>query len=332
MTGDGRRQIEGTESADAEELGIGDIAVEGLSADEAFAVLANETRVRILQALGGADGAMSFTELRQAVGLRQGGRFNYHLDKLVGHFVGKNDDGYTLRKAGRRVVEAVLSGAVTDDAVIEPVEIDFDCRLCGAPVELGFGHERVELYCTECPGHYERSEKPRESIADGDRGVLGGFNLPAAGVRGRTAAEVLRAASLWGHLEALSAAKGVCPRCSGVVERSVRVCDDHDVGEDLCPACDRRHAVQVRSRCRNCIYELDGMAVNQLVASADLRSFVADQGIDPLADGVEWGWEYDEEVLATDPLSVRFTFTVEGESITLTVDEELAVVDVTRTG
>ncbi|MFB6206666.1 MAG: ArsR/SmtB family transcription factor, partial [Haloglomus sp.] len=85
-----------------------------LSPDEAFGVLGNETRIQILQTLGEADGPLSFTELRDRVGIRQGSQFNYHLDKLVGHFVRKTDDGYELRLAGRRVIYAVLSEAVTE--------------------------------------------------------------------------------------------------------------------------------------------------------------------------------------------------------------------------
>ena len=302
-----------------------------LSPDDAFGVLGNETRIRILRELGDAGEPLSFTDLRNRVSIRQGAQFNYHLDKLVGHFVEKTDEGYALGKPGRRVVEAVLSGAVTEDPLLEPARVDFDCRLCGAPVELGFSHERVEFYCTECPGHYARSEKTRPSIADGDRGILGGFSLPAAGVRDRSPDEVLRTASLWGHLETLAAANGVCPRCSAIVDHSIRVCEDHaaDV-EDLCKTCDRRHAVQVRRRCTNCIYESEGMAVNQLISSPELRCFVADHGIEPLANGVEWGWAYDEEVRSVEPFEAAFTFEFDGDAITLTVEDELDVVEVTH--
>jgi len=135
-----------------------------LSPDDAFAVLGNETRVGILQALGGADEPVSFSELRDRVGMRDTGQFNYHLDKLVGHFVRRSDEGYALRRAGERVVEAVLSGAVTDAPVLKPTVVDHPCPLCGAPVEVTFREERVEMYCTECPGNYGWTDEDIEEL------------------------------------------------------------------------------------------------------------------------------------------------------------------------
>jgi hypothetical protein len=92
----------------------GDGDSERLSPDDAFATLGNETRLGILQTLGRAGEDLSFSVLRDRVGVEDSGQFNYHLEQLVGHFVRKTEDGYQLRRAGRRVVEAVLSGAVTD--------------------------------------------------------------------------------------------------------------------------------------------------------------------------------------------------------------------------
>lgn len=110
----------------------------GLPPDDAFGVLGNETRIEILQTLGEADEALSFTELRDRVGIRQGGQFNYHLEKVVGHFVGKTEEGYILRQPGRRVVQAVLSGAVTDEPDLDYTEIDEECWWCGAPIVVRY--------------------------------------------------------------------------------------------------------------------------------------------------------------------------------------------------
>ena len=85
-----------------------------LSPDEAFSVLGDQARLGILRALATADGPLAYVELYDAVEYDDSSNFSYHLDKLVGHFVRKTDDGYRLYDAGRRVVEAVVSGAVTD--------------------------------------------------------------------------------------------------------------------------------------------------------------------------------------------------------------------------
>lgn len=301
-----------------------------LTPDKAFAVLGNQTRIEILQTLADANKPLSFSELRNRVGIRDSGQFNYHLDKLDGHFIRAIDDGYVLRRAGERVVEAVLSGAVTDDPVIAPTQIDFECRLCGASIEMSYRQERLELYCTECAGHYADTEDSRESTFGIEYGWLGGFSLPPAGIQGRSPGELLAVGSAWGHLEILAAAYGICPRCSARLEHSVQVCENHTVDNDLCGHCSRRQAVQIHRECTNCIYKGHGMFLTHLLGSADLRTFVWEHGIDPIADGVSWGWDYQEDIISVDPFRATFTYVLDNDSITLTVDEELNVVDVSR--
>lgn len=65
----------------------------GLSPDDAFGLLGNETRLAILQALGDAADPLSFSELRDRVWVSDSGQFNYHLDQLTGPFVGQTDEG-----------------------------------------------------------------------------------------------------------------------------------------------------------------------------------------------------------------------------------------------
>lgn len=297
--------------------------------DEAFSVLGNETRIGILQTLGEAEGPLSFTELRDRVGIRQGAQFNYHLDKLVGHFVGKTEAGYMLRQPGRRVVQAILSGAVTADPALEPTEIEFPCRHCGASVEVGYSRGEMLLSCTECGGNYEKSAV-REWDDDMEYGNLAHMPLAPAAIQGRSAAGVLRAAATRGHLDALAATSDVCPRCSASVESIVDVCENHDATGGLCNRCDHRLAVRVRFRCTNCIYEQGFTAVMALLNVPELAAFVSDHGYNTTSDGIEWGWDYNEEVLSTDPFKGRFTFSIDGDSITLTINEDLDAVEVTQ--
>ena len=109
-----------------------------LSPGEAFSVLGNEARLEILRTLGASDGPLTYAELYERVEYDDPSNFSYHLNKLVGHFVRKTDHGYYLYDAGRRVVEAVVSGAVSDSTVVEPTEAEKDCPFCGAPVAVGF--------------------------------------------------------------------------------------------------------------------------------------------------------------------------------------------------
>lgn len=294
-----------------------------LPAEEAFARLGDETRLDILQTLGEADEPVSFSDLRDRVGYETAGNFSYHLDKLTGHFVRKTGEGYALRPAGRRVVEAVLSGAVTDVRTVESTRIDRSCPYCGAPVEMSYREERLSGYCTECGGVYGESD-PHEAT---EQGLLGHLPLPPAGIQSRTVEDAERAAWTWGVRDMLAISKGVCPKCSARLEQTETVCVDHDGTAGLCPACGNRHGVQLRSTCTNCIFDHEGAFVLKLMGAPDLLAFVTTSGLDPVLDHWEFGWQYDEEVVSTEPFEARFTFTVGDEDLTLTVDEELRVVD-----
>lgn len=300
-----------------------------LSPDDAFSVLGNDIRINILQMLGEADGPLTFTELRNELGIRQGGQFNYHLDKVVGYFVEKTADGYRLREPGRRVVEAVLSGAVTTDPVLEPTEIEFGCHHCGSPVEIDYSHGTMRMSCTKCAGQFDESNAPRD-LHHVQRGTLANYRLPPAGVVDRTPEEVMRTAATWGHLDSNALACGVCPRCSAIVDQTVQICDEHDAGNGRCERCHSRFAVLIESRCSNCIFEARSSAVILVLAVPEMLVFVGEHGLNMTSRGIEWGWDFDEEILSTDPFKARFTFTIDGDAISLTIDEYLDIVAVER--
>ena len=77
---------------------------------EAFETLADETRLGVLRALVRADEPLRFSDLRERVGARDSGRFNYHLDRLVGRFVERRDGRYALTDAARRRLSAASDG------------------------------------------------------------------------------------------------------------------------------------------------------------------------------------------------------------------------------
>lgn len=301
-----------------------------LAPDEAFAVVGNETRVQILRTLGEAETPLSFTELRDRIGLRQGGQFNYHLDRLLAHFVRKTDEGYALRQAGRRVVEAVLSGAVTDAPVLERTLVEQTCPRCRAPVEVRYHQGHLEQFCTECAGTFGRDDATQS-------GYLGCLMLPPAGLQARSTDEAVRAAWTWMNLRLLAIASGLCPNCSAALERWPSVCEDHDAAAGLCDRCDRRNAVQFHYRCTNCILDGTGDAAVCLAADTDLLAFLTDHGLDPVAPArISRVWrvccDYEEIVRSTDPFEVQFTFTIDDDTLTLTVGDDLSVIDATTHG
>lgn len=298
-----------------------------LAPDDAFAVIGNDTRMEILQTLAEADGPLSFSTLRERVGVRDSGQFNYHLDKLDGHFAQQRADGYALHRAGERVIEAVLSGAVTDAPVLEPTQIEESCPFCGAPIEVSFTEERVEFYCTSCAGVFGAS--PAQASFDvEDHGFLGRLSLPPAGLKDRSPQEIVRAAWIWGELEVMAMSAGVCPRCAATVDRTIAVCSDHNASVGRCEACGRRYAANVEVTCTNCILDVSGLITVGLAAKTELLQFLTDHGINPLTSH---GWvttNYDEEIRSVEPFEGRFTFTIDGDRLSLTVDEDLNVIEV----
>lgn len=79
-----------------------------------FAPLSNPTRVEILQALGSAysesptEPRVEYSDLKDQVGIRDNGNFNYHLRELWG-FV-KKRHGYMLTRSGIELLSAAKSG------------------------------------------------------------------------------------------------------------------------------------------------------------------------------------------------------------------------------
>jgi DNA-binding transcriptional ArsR family regulator len=81
------------------------------TATAVFDLLSDETRVRIVAELdsarrAGEDG-LRFSTLRERVGARDSGRFNYHLKKLRGDLVQKDGERYILTPTGATMAETL---------------------------------------------------------------------------------------------------------------------------------------------------------------------------------------------------------------------------------
>lgn len=308
-----------------------------LTPTDAFGVLGHETRLQILGTLAEAGEPLSFTQLRNRVGAQRGAQFNYHLDEVIGQFVDKTDEGYSLRLPGSRVVQAALSTAVTEDSNVDPVVICESCYHCGGSILMTYNSQYLALYCRDCPGNYNLHEPALiEQIGiDDDRetiGVLGGFELPPAGVIERPESELLRAGVSWQNLERQAIGIGMCPRCSGLLDRSVEVCDIHDASGGTCEECQHRYAILHHRTCNNCNFERLEQMGRLLSTTTEFLHFVTEHGINPITPESPMEFlgildDYREEVLYIEPFRGRFTFTIDEDPITLTVDDWVNVID-----
>jgi len=306
---------------------------ERLAPDDAFSALGNETRIDILRALGDADPPLSFSELYDRIDIDDSSQFNYHLDRMVDHFV-ERDDGYRLTRAGQRVVEAVLSGSVTESPEFPRTEVDASCPYCDGTVEIRYGTGGVEHFCRDCDGRYGTVGR-EDGTARPVEGYLGRNPFPPAGVQNRTPDEVLEASWVWGTLEVLTLSSGICPRCSATVEWSHSVCSDHDTDDGLCSTCEGRYAVSVHTECTNCIFAAGGEPVNALAANTDLLALLTAAGRNPVNPDAVPRVEtahgaYEERVHETNPLRAEYIFEAGGDRLALTVDDNLEVVETVR--
>lgn len=81
--------------------------------------------------------------------------------------------------------------------------------------------------------------------------------------------------------------------------------------------------------CTNCIFGQTSARTARLLSDPAVMAFMLDHGIDPIElDGFRLTAE--ETIRSTDPFAGSFTFTADGETLTVTVDADLSVVDMTR--
>ena len=271
-------------------------------AEEAFAAVADELRVRILRELWDADDPLSFSELRERVGVRDSGRFNYHLGELRGRFVEKDDaGGYDLRFAGRKLVGSLYSGAYTKAAKsVGPQPVDGSCVACGGSLEAVYEDEAGKVDCTDCEV------------------TLIQTGVPPAFVDGR---EDDLAAAIDGYVRTTlrSFLDGFCSTCSGPTTGRLR---------------DSEYGPQAVVECERCGASFRGLAAWVGVDHPAVVSFYDDHDRS-VRDTALWhiDWLADAEWVGDGNAADRAAVTVEldDEQVRLTVDANLAVTAVERT-
>jgi DNA-binding transcriptional ArsR family regulator len=314
-------------------------------ATEAFAALGDETRLAILLALWEAcdpadpDDGVPFSALRERVGVSDSGRFNYHLDRLEGRFVRRVEAGYALRRSGRQVVRTVVAGTGIEEPTLEPTVIDADCPFCGAPLAVTYEDEWLYKVCTECQGAYEGGE----AVPDG---YLAGAALAPAGLTDRSPEEAWAAALTRAYQDTKTLVEGVCNECSGPVDRTLDICEAHDVdtggdgtgtGAGVCGTCGRRFAAIAVVHCRVC-ENYHAMPPRTLVVNHPaVVSFYHERGVDLHYDlddvesvrrRTDLVAGHEQEVVSTDPPRVLVTVSYAGDDLRLTVEGNLNVVEV----
>lgn len=167
-----------------------------LPPDEAFWLLGDKTRVAILQAVWDTPTDIAtFSEIRNSVGNPDSGQFNYHLNKLKGHYLIQEEDGYRLTQAGRELIRAALAGTITTQPETTPTRINAICTECGGEL-VGLYDEYGIIECADCETTVMWNE------------------FPPAGLEGRTPEEFASTFDRWTVSRFRLAMDGVCPNCA----------------------------------------------------------------------------------------------------------------------
>lgn len=310
---------------------------------DAFKRLGNETRLGILLALWEAydphaeDNSLPYSAILDRVQIRDSGQFSYHLNQLLGHFVEETDDGYALRNSGLKIVQTVISGAGLEAASLDPTEIVLSCHRCGAPVELSYEGEYLYHTCTQCEGNTGENFTEDRPV-----GTLMRWDFNPSGLANRTPGELFVAGMIKALRDFGLLVRGLCPQCTGTVEGSLQICEDHRTGDGAaCPACGTRDEIRVQYRCAVCKYG-DSYPVDAVIYDHPaVIAFCYDHDIEHTFDlddpeACARLWEHisarDHQLASTDPVRIRVTVPADEEHLRVTLDESLDVLDVTRSG
>ncbi|MFW6153555.1 MAG: DUF7351 domain-containing protein [Halobacteriota archaeon] len=302
--------------------------------NEAFRLLADGTRLEIVQVLGEAHASddpppMRFSELRERISADDPGRINYHLNQLATHFVRRTDEGYELREAGKRIVRVLRSGTAIDEPVIDPVEVDVACWFCGGAVELSYEDGWRQLTCTHCSARCVDTFPPA---------VISKNEVPPSGLLDRTPEEIAEADRIWSAHRRASVMDGVCPECAGTMSiTALDICEDHQPNWDdyqFCDHCGSIFWMQVAHGCDVCGFSWKLPTLFYPTRLPEVVAFYHDHGIDldlAMHEQRKYLLTFEEELLETDPPRIRITIPVEDEELRVTYDERMHVEEVDRT-
>lgn len=284
--------------------------IESNEPETVFGVLSNRTRIQILRALWERkEQPCSFSELYDAIEIRDSGQFNYHLDKLVGTFVSDTDGGYELTQAGVQINGAIEAGTYTLSAAIEPLELDDACQKCGGVQTFHYEDEKVKITCDACdvtsqiivpPGvfaEYEREEMPA-----------------VANRYFRSALE---------HLN-----NGFCPICDGRVEPTVAPVGEYTSEPTI--AEDFASLPWVNYDCQQCGMDMQSDIGVAMLSHPVVISFHYDCGLDVRDEPL---WRFSAitrertSVRDENPFRAEVSYATNGKTLSLVVDETLSLVE-----
>lgn len=286
---------------------------------ESMQMLADETRVRIIEALAEAGEhvgihGLTYAELMDAAGVADNGRFNYHLGKLVGRFIIKEEGQYFLRYSAHHVYRTIVSGAFAERTGIDRYDIDATCEYCDGRLESCYTENQIfYVRCFDCEATLQAAYFPARGIEDWSRA-----DLPEVADRHLRHSTVLMN-------------RRICPWCGMQMRvEMVRESERFDLGGNL-PDSPDLYVTHVCEDCGGYQYNTVGMV---LIDRTPVVSFFDDHGID-VTDVRTWDLPFavtgrHTEVVSEEPFRAAVTITLDDERLRVTVDGNAETVEAER--
>lgn len=269
-----------------------------LAPSEAFAVLSDQTRIAIVEALAEESG-LAFAELRKRVGVADAGQFNYHLSKLRDRFVIKRDGEYHPQYAALRAVGAIRAGTYTGRRAAETADADHACLFCEAPMTVTYEDGRLFWECSE-------------------HGKVSQTFVPPGLASDRSFEELVSYANAEVQRDVERAVDGNCPVCSGSLSSSTP-----ERAEGL---------LQVNLSCQDCWNNVRLPVAASVVRHPAVVSLYYDHGVDIRRETLLlFNFVRDPEsatVISEDPLRMRVAVEHGDDALALTLDGDLNVLEV----
>lgn len=282
-----------------------------LTPQEAFAILGNEYRAEIIRTLGDEQGTegprptVPFSALYSKADVDiPTSQFNYHLQKLVGPFVDKTDEGYRLRHEAVTLYRTILAGTYTRKTRIEPFPVGVDCFECDEPIKAQYIDRRFTIRCSACDREYSATTAP-PSIVEGDTDAL------------------LTRMDQYVRRRILAFSKGVCSICATGLQTRLLP------GEELAVPGAEQLDVVVHRSCPQCGAQQYMSVGLSLLYNAALIAFFQERGLDVTMTPI-WELEFAMtdrfvDVRSTDPWEIALYIDQDDTELELVVDADLAV-------
>ena len=266
--------------------------------DEGFLLLGHELRIKILWALWTAPNqTTTFSELQERLDIEDNGRLNYHRDKLTDHFIkpATDEEGYTLRQAGRGVVRAIHAGTYTAHGELEPIPIEGQCADCSGTLAFRYVDNMANVFCMDCEKLWDE------------------YAFPPGGLVDRNGDALAHAAEQRVRVELTLARRGVCPECAGQMTAA------------LVPGSSEyfNHPVHVRYECQHCTFHPRQSLGEAVLDHPAVVAFFYEHGAD-VREIPRWQLPfcYDRnyiEKVSDDPLRGAVVVTFEGKRLRATL-------------